>query len=157
MHIFAVVNDITVAFGAVVQKLNRHNLHAFNKKRLVGLDHVHYQARTADNVVGNLLGGNQIIETMLNLLHRVFSGINVQTLAVNPVNFAQIVNAVQMIGMRMRIQNPVHIADILGNQLRPHIRPGVNQQPDTLVFQISRSPGTHIFRIFRITAPKTRA
>ena len=45
-----------------------------------------------------------------------------QILPDNPVNLPDIVYAVHMVGMRMRIKHPVQIANIICQQLQTQIR-----------------------------------
>ena len=59
---------------------------------------------------------------MPDITNRLFSGIKMQILPDNPVNLPDIVYAVHMVGMRMRVKHPVQIANIICQQLQTQIR-----------------------------------
>ena len=59
---------------------------------------------------------------MPDITNRLFSGIKMQILPDNPVNLPDIVYAVHMVGMRMRVKQPVQIANIICQQLQTQIR-----------------------------------
>lgn len=55
---------------------------------------------------------------MPDITNRLFSGIKMQILPDNPVNLPDIVYAVHMVGMRMRIKHPVQIANIIASSCK---------------------------------------
>ena len=69
---------------------------------------------------------------------------------------AKIIDAVQMIGMRMRQQHRVEPADPGIEQLLPQIGRGIDQQRATAALDQQRAAAAPVARVGRVAAPPIR-
>lgn len=117
---------------------------------MIGFDNIGNQARPLHDVIGFFDRGNQVIKSFLNGFMRYPTGIKVQTLTADAVDFTQVVDAMEVVGMRMRVQNAVNIPDVLINQLGTQVRAGIYQQFDAVVFKIGCGAQPVVFEVFGI-------
>jgi len=130
----------------MTQELDGGNLNALQVKGMVGFDGINRQAGHR-KIAELFLLGHQIAEAMANFLDNLSGAENTHGLAADAVDFAQVIDAVKVIGVRVGVQHKIEVTEVMIQKLNAQIGRGVYNQLQALVFHVGSNPHSAVFGV----------